>query len=110
MLGSRRPADRRSPIARQVRANLIGRFYSATERNLMEIGLASLIAEGSAPHVDESRAFFAARQAAGGQRGPATYEELRGCRECLCSAITRYSVMLGGAIEVGSGQPKQIRR
>lgn len=49
----------------------------------MEIGLASLVAEGSAPHVDESRAFYAARQAAGGQRGPASYEELKAARSCL---------------------------
>lgn len=49
----------------------------------MEIGLASLIAEGSAPQVDESRAFFAARQAAGGQRGPGNYEELKAARSCL---------------------------
>jgi hypothetical protein len=35
----------------------------------MNIGLANLIDEGSLVHVDESRKFHAAKQAAGGGRG-----------------------------------------
>ena len=49
----------------------------------MEIGLAHLIDEGSSVHVEESRAFFEAKQAAGGQRGPANYEELKDARRGL---------------------------
>jgi acetyl esterase/lipase len=49
----------------------------------MEIGLAHLIDEGSVVHVEESRAFYTARQAAGGQRGPANYEELQEARRGL---------------------------
>lgn len=49
----------------------------------MNIGLRNLIDEGLAAHVDESRAFNAAKQAAGGQRGPASYEELSRARRSL---------------------------
>jgi acetyl esterase/lipase len=49
----------------------------------MNIGLANLIDEGSAVHVEESRAFYAAKQAAGGQRGPTNYEELKQARSRL---------------------------
>jgi acetyl esterase len=42
----------------------------------MKIGLGALIDEGSLAHVEESRLFRAAREAAGGQRGPTSYEEL----------------------------------
>ncbi len=42
----------------------------------MNISLSQLIDEGSTVHVDDSRRFYAAKQAAGGQRGPANYEEL----------------------------------
>ena len=46
----------------------------------MNIGLANLIDEGSVVHVEESRTFYAAKQAAGGQRGPTNYEELKQAR------------------------------
>lgn len=46
----------------------------------MNIGLVNLIDEGSVVHVEESRTFYAARQAAGGQRGPTNYEELKEAR------------------------------
>jgi hypothetical protein len=36
----------------------------------MDIGLGSLFDEGSVVHVEESRMFNAAKEAAGGQRGP----------------------------------------
>jgi acetyl esterase/lipase len=49
----------------------------------MNIGLAHLIDEGSVVHVEESRAFYAAKQAAGGQHGPSNYEELRQARGSL---------------------------
>lgn len=49
----------------------------------MEIGLAHLVDEGSLAHVEGSRAFNAAKQAAGGQRGPASYEELLEARRRL---------------------------
>jgi acetyl esterase len=49
----------------------------------MNIGLAKLIDEELAAHIEESRAFFAAKQAAGGQRGPANYEELKAARGSL---------------------------
>jgi len=49
----------------------------------MNIGLANLIDEGSAVHVDESRTFCAAKEAAGGQQGPANYEELQQARSKL---------------------------
>lgn len=46
----------------------------------MRMGLASLIDEGLAVYAGESLAFHAARQAAGGQKGPGTYEELQQAR------------------------------
>jgi acetyl esterase/lipase len=49
----------------------------------MNLGLANLIDEGSVVHVDESRRFFAAKQAAGGQRGPGNYAELIEARGSL---------------------------
>lgn len=49
----------------------------------MNIGLANLVDEGSAAHVEESRSFAAAKQAAGGQQGPASYEELLKARSSL---------------------------
>ncbi len=52
----------------------------------MNIGLGNLIDEGLGAHVGESRAFNAAKQAAGGQRGPASYEELRRARARLPAA------------------------
>lgn len=77
-------ATRRSRLAWQERAKLTGWFcFTAAGRSLMEIGLARLIAEGSARHVAESRAFYEARRAAGGQRGPGNYEELKAARSRL---------------------------
>jgi len=49
----------------------------------MNIGLADLIDKGSVDHVEESRTFYAAKQAAGGQQGPKNYEELREARRRL---------------------------
>ena len=49
----------------------------------MDIGLAKLIDEGSVAHVEEARAFYAAKQATGGQRGPTNYEELGQARGSL---------------------------
>jgi acetyl esterase len=49
----------------------------------MDIGLANLIEGGSVDHVEESRTFYAARQAAGGQHGPTSYEELKEARSSL---------------------------
>ncbi|HEY5250565.1 MAG TPA: alpha/beta hydrolase [Acidimicrobiales bacterium] len=51
----------------------------------MNIGLAHLIDEGSAVHVEESRAFYAAKQAGGGQQGPTNYEELKEARRSLAA-------------------------
>jgi len=49
----------------------------------MNIGLANLMDAGSAVHVEESRTFYAAKQAAGGQQGPTNYEELKQARSSL---------------------------
>ena len=49
----------------------------------MHIGLANLIDEGTVVHVEESRTFYAAKQAAGGQQGPSNYEELKEARTSL---------------------------
>jgi acetyl esterase/lipase len=49
----------------------------------MNIGLVKLIDEGSVVHVEESRTFYAAKQAAGGQQGPTNYEELKKARSGL---------------------------
>jgi len=43
----------------------------------MNIGLANLIDEGSVAHVEESRTFYAAKQAAGGRQGPTNHEEVK---------------------------------
>ncbi len=51
----------------------------------MKIGLTHLIDQESAFHVEESQAFFAARQAAGGQQGPTRYEELKEARRSLAA-------------------------
>lgn len=52
----------------------------------MKIGLENLIDEGSVVHAEESRAFYLAKQALGGQRGPTTYEELMAARGLLAGA------------------------
>jgi acetyl esterase len=49
----------------------------------MNIGLRSLMDEGSVAHVDESRAFSVAKQAAGGQQGPTNCDELIEARRRL---------------------------
>jgi acetyl esterase/lipase len=51
----------------------------------MNIGLVNLIDEGSAVHVEESRTFYAAKQAADGQQGPTNYGELKGARRSLAA-------------------------
>ncbi|MDA8271190.1 MAG: alpha/beta hydrolase [Actinomycetota bacterium] len=47
----------------------------------MNISLENLIDHSSLAHVDESRRFFATKQAAGGQQGPTNYEELQRARK-----------------------------
>ncbi|HTI32114.1 MAG TPA: alpha/beta hydrolase [Miltoncostaea sp.] len=47
---------------------------------MTDIGLDRLAPEGAARHLDDVRAFNAAKQAAGGQRGPAGREELAAAR------------------------------
>ncbi len=54
----------------------------------MNIRLADLIDEGALVHVEESRRFYAAKQAAGGQRGPTSYEELQEARRKLDGSQT----------------------
>jgi acetyl esterase len=49
----------------------------------MNIGLANLIDEESVVHIEESRTYFAVRQAAGGQQGPTNHEELKVARRNL---------------------------
>ena len=49
----------------------------------MNIALANLIDERSVAHVEESRAFSAAKQAAGGQQGPTNNDELTAARNSL---------------------------
>jgi acetyl esterase len=49
----------------------------------MNIGLANLIDTAAVDHVEESRTFWAAKQAAGGQQGPTNYEELKHARSKL---------------------------
>ena len=49
----------------------------------MNISLSKLIDVKSVAHLDESRAFYAAKQAAGGQKGPTNYEELLNARNNL---------------------------
>jgi acetyl esterase/lipase len=49
----------------------------------MNVGLANLVDEGSLAHIEDSRAFNAAKQAAGGQHSPASYEELQEARSSL---------------------------
>lgn len=51
----------------------------------MQIGLRNLSVGASAAQVEESRMFYAAKQAAGGQRGPANYDELLDARDGLPS-------------------------
>jgi len=52
----------------------------------MKIGLAHLVDEAALVHAAGSRAFHAARQAAGGQRGPSNADELRQARSSLPGA------------------------
>jgi acetyl esterase len=56
---------------------------AAPERSAVDIGLANLMDEGAAAHVEQSRAFHAAKLAAGGQQGPTNYEELTKARAGL---------------------------
>ncbi|HEV8064032.1 MAG TPA: alpha/beta hydrolase fold domain-containing protein [Acidimicrobiales bacterium] len=49
----------------------------------MKVGLANLIDEKSVAHVEESRAFYAGKQAAGGQHRPTSFEELKDARAHL---------------------------
>lgn len=49
----------------------------------MKIALANLMDDQSIGDIEESRSFHATRQAAGGQRGPSNYEELKEARRRL---------------------------
>lgn len=49
----------------------------------MNLSFSNLIDVESVAHLDESRAYYAAKQAAGGQRGPTNYEELLTARNNL---------------------------
>jgi acetyl esterase len=49
----------------------------------VNLGIGNFFAEGSLVHVAESRAFVAAKQAAGGQQGPTDYEALQEARRSL---------------------------
>jgi acetyl esterase/lipase len=51
----------------------------------VDLGLGNLVDRAASAHVEESREFFAAKQAAGGQQGPTTYEELLHARTSLPS-------------------------
>ncbi|HZD66248.1 MAG TPA: hypothetical protein VE152_09140, partial [Acidimicrobiales bacterium] len=61
----------------------------------MKIGLANLIDEGSVGQVEGSRTFNAAKLAAGGQRGPASYEQLQRAR---------------GSLPAGPGEARAVER
>ncbi len=54
----------------------------------MNIRLSDLIDEGALAYAEESRRFYAAKQASGGQRGPTNYEELQDARRKLSLAVT----------------------
>jgi acetyl esterase len=69
----------------------------------MNIGLVNLIDQGSVVHVEESRAFYAAKQAAGGQHGPTNYEELKEARSSL-SARPADSHTVARIARAGKGQ------
>ena len=77
----------------------------------MNIGLANLVDKGSAVHVEESRTFYAAKQAAGGQHGPTNYEELKEARASLAvrpadsSAVERIATAGKGQVQVRVTSP-----
>lgn len=70
----------------------------------MNIGLADLIDRGSVVHIESARAFYAAKQAAGGQRGPTNYEELKQARSLLparpCHSRTAERLARSGKTQV----------
>lgn len=61
----------------------------------MDIALERFVDAASLPHVEESRRFFLARDASGGQRGPSSYEELLEARRRVA-----YTSNDGRAVEV----------
>jgi acetyl esterase len=69
----------------------------------MNIGLANLMDGGSVVHVEESRTFYAAKQAAGGQQGPTNYEELKEARSSL-PARPACARTVGRIARAGKGQ------
>ena len=77
----------------------------------MNIGLANLIDQGSVAHVEESRTFHAAKQAAGGQQGPTNHEELKEARSSLrgrpavSRAVERMARAGGGQVPVRVTSP-----
>ena len=78
------PADGDAPLqAAHTRPLTPAQGRLAVGRSTMNLGLANLIDEGSDLHVEESRAFYGAKQAEGGQHGPTTYEELKVARRSL---------------------------
>lgn len=62
-------------------------------RRVMNIGLVNLIAQDSLAHVDEAKAFHFAKQAVGGQRGPANFDELQYARRSVSPASPNERVM-----------------
>ena len=78
----------------------------------MKIGLESLIDERSVVHVEESRALYVAKQALGGQGGPANYEELKEARSSLparpADSRTEVGVARAGQAEVSVRVTKPI--
>lgn len=69
----------------------------------MDIGLANLIDGKWMLHVEESRAFNAAKEAAGGQQGPTSYEELQRARRSL-PAIPAVSRAVRHVARAGRGE------
>ena len=69
----------------------------------MKLGLVNLIDKGLDAHVEQSRAFYVAKQAAGGQQGPTNYEELEAARRSL-SAGPDDSRAVADIARSGNGQ------
>lgn len=55
----------------------------------VDVALARFVDESALAHVDETRSYFEARQAAGGQLGPTNYDELLVARDALPPGPTK---------------------
>ncbi|MDA8118390.1 MAG: alpha/beta hydrolase [Actinomycetota bacterium] len=76
----------------------------------MNISLKEFIDDALLPYVDESRAFYLAKQAAGGQKGPSNYEELLQARG-LIPAGQAASRAVEGIARIDDGQvPVRVTR